>query len=173
MQSSKSLLILGAGGLGRCVAEMAKEAGYEKIAFLDDSLEKGVGVPGCPVIGRMSDAAEFRMEFGSAIAAIGNNAVRLHLIHELEAEGFVIPSLVHKTAYVSPSAVLGKGCIVRPLAAAEQRTRIEDGCLINMGALIDHDCVIGRGAHVHMGCVIRNAARIEELAVLEPNQVIQ
>ena len=173
MSTEKRLLVLGAGGLGGCVAEMAKDAGYEKIAFLDDSLRKGTYVLEYPVLGRVTEAPAFRMEYSCAIAAIGNNSGRLKLIQMLDNAGFEIPFLIHKTAYVSPSAQIGKGCIIRAHAAVEQRTRLEEGCLINMGALIDHDCVIGQGSHVHMGCMVRNASRIDSMSVLEPNQVVQ
>ena len=35
----KSLLILGAGGFGRMVAETAQALGYEKVVFLDDAVK--------------------------------------------------------------------------------------------------------------------------------------
>ena len=36
----KSLLILGAGGFGRMVAETAQALGYEKVVFLDDAVKE-------------------------------------------------------------------------------------------------------------------------------------
>lgn len=39
----KRLLIIGAGGHGKVVAEVAKDIGYEEIAFLDDSSSVAIG----------------------------------------------------------------------------------------------------------------------------------
>lgn len=39
----KRLLIIGAGGHGKVVAEVAKDVGYEEIAFLDDISLEAIG----------------------------------------------------------------------------------------------------------------------------------
>ena len=60
----KSLLILGAGGFGRMVAETAQALGYEKVVFLDDAVKDE------PVIGMCCDYEIRHKEYPVAVAKI-------------------------------------------------------------------------------------------------------
>ena len=52
----KSLLILGAGGHGKVVAEIATDLGFVKIDFLDDNSPEAIGsVQDLPELGRDYD----------------------------------------------------------------------------------------------------------------------
>ena len=61
----KSLLILGAGGFGRMVAETAQALGYEKVVFLDDAVKDEA------VIGMCCDYEIRHKEYPVAVAAFG------------------------------------------------------------------------------------------------------
>ena len=160
------LLILGAGGLGKVVAEIAQMTGeYSKIAFLDDN--------SADAIGKLNEADKFRTEFSHAIPAVGDNKKRCELLEMLRACGYKVPCILHPTAFVSPSACLGEGTIVRAMAAISREVRVGEGCLINMGALIDHGCRIGKGAHIPMGCVVRGEVEVPEMSTFEPNSVVE
>jgi len=65
------LLVLGAGGHGRVVADAALECGYPSVAFLDDSAERKL--PGAFVIvGKIADLESFIEAWPASIAAIGD-----------------------------------------------------------------------------------------------------
>lgn len=165
----RSLLILGAGGLGEEVAEIAQMTGqYSRIAFLDDTKKAHRAI-----LGGIAEAEELTGEFPFAICAIGNNEARLRMHRRLKEIGYRIPTLIHPAASVSPTAKLGDGCIVRAGAVISRNVCMEDACLINIHAAIDHGCVIGEGSHIPMGCVVRNEVRLPALSVFRPNQVIE
>lgn len=63
----KSLLILGAGGFGHMIQEMAGILGYEKAVFLDDA------VKGADVVGKCCDYRAFVKNYDTAVAALGDN----------------------------------------------------------------------------------------------------
>lgn len=161
----KSLLILGAGGLGKAVAETAQMVGYTRIAFLDDNSPDAIG--------KLDEAEEFKTEFSHAIPAIGDNQKRCELLEALRDCGYNIPTIIHPSAVVSPTATIGEGTIIRELAAVSREVVVGEGCLINMGALIDHGCRIGAGSHIAMGCVVRGEIEIPEMSTLSPNSVIE
>ena len=77
----KSLLILGAGGFGRMVAETAQALGYEKVVFLDDAVKDEA------VIGMCCDYEIRHKEYPVAVAAFGNNKMRLYWTDKLLEKG--------------------------------------------------------------------------------------
>ena len=169
----RTLLILGAGGLGQVVAEAAQMSGcYTKIAFLDD----------CPtedkarlynIVGAIRDADKFSDQFIYAIPAFGSNEKRYELLKYLKKNGYKIPSIIHPSAYISPTVTIGEGTIISPTAGISREVVIEECCLINMGAMIDHRCHIGRCTHIPMGAVVRGEVSVPPMSSFPPNSVIQ
>jgi sugar O-acyltransferase (sialic acid O-acetyltransferase NeuD family) len=148
----KSLLILGAGGHGKVVADTAAATGqWKKIAFLDDRHPSLKAVLDLPVLGNLEDAKKFLLEYDGFCVAIGDNNLRTRLLKLYLDQGFSSPSLVHPTAYISPSATLGPGCVVFAQGAVNPSTQIGEGCIINTGASVDHDCTVEEGVHLCPG----------------------
>jgi sugar O-acyltransferase (sialic acid O-acetyltransferase NeuD family) len=147
-----SLLILGAGGHGKVVADTAAATGlWEKIAFLDDRHPSLEAVLDWPVIGSLEDAKKFLPEHDGFCVAIGNNKLRIKLLKLYLDLGFTAPCLVHPTAYISPSASLGPGCVVFAQGVINAETQVAVGGIINTGASVDHDCTLGEGVHLCPG----------------------
>ena len=148
------LLILGAGGHGKVVAECALSLGlYTAIAFLDDD-ETAIGesiLDSCPIIGTFSDAVSFAHEYAEAFVALGNNRKRVDLINSLKNIGYRIPSLIHPAAYVSKFAHIDSGTVIMAGAVVNVDAHIGVGGIINTGASVDHDCVLGMGVHLSPG----------------------
>lgn len=148
----KGLLIAGAGGHGKVVAEAAEAMGlWERIAFVDDRHAEIPEVLGLPVLGSLDDAPRLLAEYGDAVVAIGQASLRLQVMERLAAQGFGLPAIIHAAACVSPSARLGAGTVVFAMAAINAGAVIGRGGIINTGATVDHDCDLGEGAHVCPG----------------------
>ena len=163
----KKLLILGAGGYGRTVFELAQLLDcYDKIAFLDD------GRNGPNVLGGCSEYAMFADDHTEVYPAFGNNEVRLHWLELLEEEGIHVPTLIHPRAYVSPSARIGTGTVILPMAVVNTNTVVGSGCILNIGALVDHDCVLGAGVHIAPGAIVKADNRIPDGWKVESGEVI-
>lgn len=151
-----SLLIVGAGGHGKVVAETAALGSrWDRIAFVDDARPKGEKVAGFEIIGITEDLNDLRLDFADAAIGIGDNGTRLsHLRHLIEAR-FHLPAIVHPTAAISPTATIGAGTVIFAQAAVNAEARIGTAVIINTGAVVEHDCIIGDGVHlspgVHMG----------------------
>jgi sugar O-acyltransferase (sialic acid O-acetyltransferase NeuD family) len=158
-----NLLILGAGGQGKVVAEIAGLMGqWERIAFLDDR-EDLREVMGIPVIGKLSDYASCRDQFPSAFVAIGNNPLRIKWMESLLDEGFELPALVHPSSVISKSSELGAGTVVMAGAVINPDSRIGKGCIINTSSSIDHDCVLSNGVHISPGVHLGGTVHIGSL----------
>lgn len=146
------LLIIGAGGHGHVVSEIAKLTGYERIDFLDDCVTSNV-------LGRLSDFVKYT-DCADFIVAIGNNAVRMRTQDALLNCGANVVSLIHPNATISESAVLGRGTVVMAGAVINARAVIGDGVIINTCASVDHDCSIGHFSHISVGARICGTVKI-------------
>jgi sugar O-acyltransferase (sialic acid O-acetyltransferase NeuD family) len=154
------LLILGAGGHGKVVAEIAKLMGlWDKIAFLDDN-DEIKEVCGMQVIGRISDLGQFRHEYDNVFVAIGNNRLRIELINKALNEGFNVPILVHPFTSISKESSIGIGTVIMAGVVINPHVAIGKGCIINTSSSIDHDCIIEDGVHISPGAHIGGTVRI-------------
>ncbi len=160
------LIILGAGGYGRTVADVASQIGrYSEIYFLDDNNPEAIG--------KCADYEKYIDSDTEIYPAFGKNEGRLAWIERLEKAGANIPVIIHESAYISPTVTLGKGTVVLPRAVINTNTKIEKGCIINCGAIIDHDCVIENGCHICLGAIVKAENRIPRCMKLEAATVIE
>lgn len=153
----KTLYIVGAGGHGRVVADIARLNGYDDIRFLDDAehpdlKERYVLVGTTQLLSQLPPGAVF--------IAVGDNYMRERLFRQAEAMSWQLPSLVHPKAVVANSVVLGKGVVVMAGAVVNPDAVIEDGCIINTGATVDHDDRIGAFSHVSVGAHLAGTVRV-------------
>lgn len=144
------LLIIGAGGHGKVVGDIALELGlWKEVAFLDDDASRG-SVLGLPVLGDLETASRYREE-ADFFVAIGDNSVRQEVLEGLFAGGFSVVSLVHPNAILGLDVELGPGSVVMAGAVINPSTRVGRGCIVNTGASLDHDNVLGEYVHVSPG----------------------
>lgn len=143
------LLVVGAGGHGRSVAEAAELSGdFKVVGFLDDSLSVCEEIWGVPILGAVNSMANHRSVSDQAIVAIGNNAVRELLMHQLADAGFNFARVIHPRAFVSPSAVLGSGSSVMAGAVVGTEAQLGMGAIVNCGAVVDHHAIVEDFGHL-------------------------
>lgn len=162
-----NLLILGAGGFGRMIYEcVAATRQFDKVAMLDDAVKDP------RVIGKLIDYKYLRKEYPCAVAAFGENKMRLYWTQQLLNADFVVPTIIHPSAVVSPSVVIGAGSFVMQRAVLTTNTQLGQACLINCGAIVDHDTVVEEGAHIGLGSVIKAHCHIEACRRVEAGEVV-
>lgn len=146
-----SLLIIGAGGHGRVLADAAVASGrWQQIAFVDDGLD-AERILNLPYAGTTADLERLGPTYRAAAVGIGDARIRLELLRRCAQLGFEVPVIVHPSAVVSPSASLGSGTVVFAQAAINAGAVLERGCIVNTGATVDHDCRLEEGVHVCPG----------------------
>lgn len=149
---AETLLVVGAGGHGKVVADTAMEMGrWSSIRFVDDRYDELQQVSGVPVIGRLVDLGVLRDEWPAAVVAIGDARRRLEVLGALCDLEFQLPVIVHPSAVVSRRAVVGAGTVIFSQAAINACVSIGAGCIVNTGATVDHDCRFDDGVHICPG----------------------
>lgn len=141
----KRLIIIGAGGHGRVVYDIAENCGYSEIFFLDDSVPLSESV-----IGKSSDYVKY-IDSSVFFVAIANSKIRKKLYEELCANRAQIVTLIHPSAVIAKSVKIELGTVIMPGAVINVDTIIGAGGIINTCASVDHDCVIRSFSHVSVG----------------------
>ena len=163
-----NLIISGAGGFANTVADIAYQLKkYESIKFLDDNRT------GENIIGKCNEFSNYIRDDVFFFPAIGNNEIRLNWIAKIKEHHAKIATIIHPTAYISPTCFIGTGCAILPNSIINTKCRIEDGCIINCGAIIDNDCIIEDGVHVCLGSIIKGENRIPRCKKIEAGEIIQ
>ncbi len=149
---NRKLLIVGAGGHGRVVADAASASEeWDRIAFIDSNYPKLQSSGGIPVINDLSMKSITPEDWPYLIVAVGNNKIRADLIREFESKNYTITTVAHPSAQISPNANIEAGTVCLANSVVNAGATIGKGVIINTSASVDHDCVIGEAAHVSPG----------------------
>ena len=142
-----SLIIIGASGHGKVVADIAMKMNkWKNIAFLDDNLSLK-NIMGIPVIGSSANVIE-HTKHSDFFVAIGNNSTRERIQEGLLAQGTSIVSLVHPSAIIGTDVNVGIGTAIMAGVVINSSSVVGKGCIINSNSGLDHDNNIGDYVHI-------------------------
>lgn len=161
------LIIVGAGGHGRCCLDIAREK-YDEIIFLDDGLV-GQTVNDCKVVGKTNEMKTLFPEYLDIFIAVGNNAFRKQLFNQAKEIGYNIITLISNEATVSKYASIKQGSVIFPHAVIEPNAMIGSNCIICANATINHDAIIHDDCLIYSNTVIRPNVIIHELTRIGSN----
>lgn len=166
--SEKTLLIIGAGGHGKAVAEAALLSGeWQRIAFADDRWPVLRETFGWPVVSDVAGVAVLKVKVAGAVAAVGNNAVREQWVTAIHTAGLRLVTVIHPRACVSPTASIGAGTAIMSLAMVGVDATIGEGAIVNANATVDHDACLGDFAHLGVGVQLAGGVKIGARAWLQ------
>lgn len=160
---SLPLVVFGAGGHGKVVADILLASALPVAGFVDHRREVGATVFGLPVLGGPSWLSENRARVA---LGIGDNRSRAKIVEECEAAHAVLVSAIHPRAVVSPSARVDAGAVVMALAVINADAVVERGAIVNTAAVVEHDCVVGAFAHVSPNAAMAGGCRLGAFAQL-------
>ena len=171
---SGRLLILGAGGHGRAVADLARACGFTVAGFTERS--SFAGGPGNPVLGTDAELAALirPQQIEGGVVGVGNTALmrRAQLYGVLVTAGVPQPALVHPRAVASPSAEIGAGSVVFAGDVLGSGVRIGVNAVLYSGVVVEHECVIGDHAYLSPGVVLSGQVTVEAGAFLGAGAVV-
>lgn len=156
---NNKLLIIGASGHGKVLADIAKKMNiWDNIAFLDDDTSKKE-VLDLEVIGTITEAYKYIYSC-SFIVGIGNNEIRKHIQEEINSKNGGIATLIHPSACIGEEVKIGKGTAIMANTVINSGTKIGNGCIINTAATVDHDNIISDFVHISPGAHLAGGVKI-------------
>lgn len=165
------LLLIGAGGNARAVAEVAGASGHEIFAYADPKPSTWCRAMHVKEDDRLPADIE-----GFVIGVGGVTPEQLHrrlqLLATYRAAGLAAPAIRHLSCHVSGDAGLGEAAIVLGNAIVQPGAQIGDGAIVNSGAIVEHDATIGEGAHVAPGAIVLGAASVGACSMIGAGAVV-
>lgn len=145
----KKIVLIGAGGFGREVAQMIedlniKKKRYELLGFLDDGkqFQRDSIINGYPWLGDSNWILDHKNDI-VCNCTIGDASTKAIVMKRLINQGVQFESIVAPTAGVAAHTDIGLGCVLYWNVAVSVNCRIGAGVLLNDGVKIGHDVTIG------------------------------
>lgn len=145
----KNIIVIGCGGHGAEIDEYIKfnnknsSVNFKVIGFLDDNPESYHAYRfSAPLLGGIkTHVVQTDCEY---LMGIANLKYRKQFVGKFEAEGAVFAQLLHRTSYLSESAVIGRGVVIGPMVNIGPNAEIGDFSLINSRCSLGHDTKVGK-----------------------------
>ena len=145
---NEQVIVIGASGHGKVVADIVRRSGDTLLGFLDDNETLPPEIAGIHVLGKVADYIKYPDV--SFVIGIGNSAIREKIARQLDG--------VHWYTAIHPSAVIsaldtqiGVGSVIVANAVINPSAHIGEHCIINTAAVVEHDNLIGDFSHISVG----------------------
>lgn len=160
------VLIVGAGGHAKVVADILRCQGATVLGYVDDDASLwGTLRLGLPVLGGIDGWAGHAP--AGLVMGVGGNAARQAVVRRLgEPAAGLWRSAVHPDATVAASVRLGEGVVIAARAVVNPDTVVGDHAIINTGATVDHDCMLGAYSHIAPGAHLAGGVEVGEGALV-------
>lgn len=153
---SESVVIIGASGHGKVIADIVIKSGDKVVGFLDDGIEKGNVISGIEVLGAVPDYVKWKD--CCFVIGIGNPYVRERIANALPVKWY---TAIHPTAVISSLDVeIGDGTVVMANAVINSNAKIGKHCIINTAAVVEHDNVLGDYVHLSPNVALAGNVKI-------------
>lgn len=184
---NKKVVIIGAGGHSKVVADIVLKSADELIGFLDDNIEISTKIyDNYKVLGKIEKCVTFEDDIYFALG-IGDNNVRKMLCEKFDLKYY---TAIHPSAVIACETNIENGCVIMPNAVINACAHIGKGCIINSGAVIEHDdfledfvhispnatlcgnVKVGQCTHIGAGAIIKNSISVTKNAIIGAGAVV-
>ena len=148
---NKNVVIIGAGGHAKVIADIIIKNGDNVYGFLDDNIEKGTIIikeKNIKIIGDLNLRLSLPITHPELkyIVAIGNNNRRKEVTENMINNVFY--TAIHPTAIIGMDVNIGEGTAIMAGTCINSNTSIGNHCIINTGAIVEHDNIIEDYVHI-------------------------
>lgn len=170
------VIIVGAGSMAETVASILQgDKNFQIVGFTDkDNRSKGKKILGIEVIGSHAILKDlFRQGITGMVVAIGGyNNIREKYFHEFKEIGFEMINVIHHSAIIDPSAVIGEGVIIGPGCIISPSVKIERNTILSAGVIISANVQIADNVYIGIGSIINGGSSIRRNAFLSAGCLI-
>lgn len=172
----KHLIIIGAGGMGRCIYNIATNSlGYNQVfdikGFLEYDTDALAGFNGYPPIIGNDDMYEICPD-DIFVCSIGDVSTKVKACEKLKSRGASLYTLIHKRASIGLNTTIGEGTVIDEGVHIDPDVKIGSNCLIQTYAIIGHDSVIGNYVRIDTQCSLVGGTVVKDRAIIYTHAMI-
>lgn len=156
---NKNVVIIGAGGYAKVIADIIIKSGDKVIGFLDDNLSKDIKILGYNILGEVSDIDNISNSETYFAIGIGNNKIRKQIYEKYKVKYY---TAIHPTAVISTDVTIGEGTIIMATAVVNVSSKIGKCCIINTGSIVEHDNILEDYVHISPNGTLSGTVTIGE-----------
>lgn len=141
----KGIVIFGAGGHAKVIADIVEKQGERNIlGFLDDNIKPGTVVYGYKVLGGKTFLYDNADKIEGGIIGIGDNWVRKRIVEDIKniKNDFCFFSAIHPSSTVGRGVQIGDGSVVMAGSIINSDANIGEHCIINTKSSVGHDSIL-------------------------------
>lgn len=172
-----SIVVVGGGEHARVLIEAIRSGGggQDVIGFVDPDpcveTTRRLGVPrlgGEDVLVRHAGALGIL-----GFAALDAGVRRAEAVRRLTPLLSGWATVVHASAWVSPTATVGEGAVIMAGSVVQSGAVIGAHSIVNSGAVVEHDVVLGEHVHLAPGSTLGGAVRVGPMAHIGLGAVVR
>jgi sugar O-acyltransferase (sialic acid O-acetyltransferase NeuD family) len=154
--SNKPVLILGAGGHAKVVADALIQTGNEILGFLTPDKIPGSKFFRYGILGDDSVVDKYSPDnvvLANGIGSLPHQHLRWSLAAKMRQKGFTFLTVIHPSTIIANDVRLDEGVQIMAGVVIQPSSHIGKDTIINTGVMIDHDCKVGENCHIAPGVV--------------------
>lgn len=163
------IVVIGAGGHAKVVADAIVASGGTVRGFVDPSVAVGTSIAHGSVLGDDTWLATLPEPERVVVVGVGATtsvAVRRRIVSSLHTVGASIVGCFHPSAVVSSLAIVDPSAQLLALSVINPSATIGAHAVVYSAAVVEHDCTVGAFAYLSPGAVLCGGARVDEGAFL-------
>ena len=161
----RPLIILGAGGHAKVLAEILIGQGHNILGLVTPNNRSKLAISGLSVLGDDDAISAFQPEevlLVNGIGAIPGRNTRWKVAVRMRESGYAFANVIHPNAIIASDIKLSEGVQIMAGSVIQSGTQIGRNSIINTGVLVDHDCQINENCHLAPGVVCCGSVLIGE-----------
>ncbi|MFS4468511.1 acetyltransferase [Maribacter sp. 2210JD10-5] len=144
----ENIIIFGASGHGKVVADCIEKQGkFRIVGFVDSSRKRGLSHIGYPILGSEKDLPYIMSAYNirGGVVAVGDNWSRKLFVDKINkiVPDFRFITVIHPSAVVGKNVCIGRGTVIMPGAIINAGSLIENHCFLNTKSSLGHDGIMG------------------------------
>lgn len=190
---SKDVVIIGAGGHAKVIADIIIKSGDNLLGFLDDNKEIGTVIiknTDYTVIGKIEDCIKvYENESNvSFIIGIGSNQIRKMIAEKYNNLNYY--TAIHPSAQIAMDVEIEEGTTIMANSCINTSAKIGKHCIINTASIVEHDnkisdyvhlspnvtscgtVTVGELTHIGAGTTIKNNIDISDNCIIGAGAVV-
>jgi sugar O-acyltransferase (sialic acid O-acetyltransferase NeuD family) len=161
--SHRPVIILGAGGHAKVVANVLKISGRDVIGLVTPDEEEGTLKFGLKVLGKdnvLNSYSKKDILLANGVGALPKEMLRWELSKEFRDKGYTFINVIHPSAIIAEDVELGGGVQVMAGSVIQPGSYIGRDTIVNTASQIDHDCYISNNCHLSPGVILSGGVKI-------------